>query len=197
MKKKIVTLEREKRLLQRKLWVHRKRESKLKGQIKRQNQQLKKLIETIDDLKQRVEEDSRMLELQSNDLNELHIYFQELTLFQGRSGISVAAKGDEMSKPFWILRKHQRNLEMVTRPHIKSIIRASSEKCIVSKYIGKCASECSIPGHDCACAFYTALLVATQDSPHIIHTFLHLMLQEHFSEPCHHLFSRILSEVTE
>ena len=195
MKEEMDHLVREKQFLCSKIQVYRKRELEYKGVIKKQTEKLMELCEMSIKLKHKAEEDDRMLELQSNDLIELKICLYELSLLQSKDRMPVKEELEGSSKAFWVLRKHQKNLVMVTRPHIKAIISASSENGIVSENIGKCATNCSIPHHDCVNSFYKALLITVKDSPCILNKFLQLILQQNISKSCNCLLSQIAAEV--
>ena len=155
--------------------------------------QLKSVVISIEELKEKAKESDQRVETQQNDLVEYKISMQEFYL----SFDSSLPHQEPMPtcKQFWILRKHQKNLMVLTKPFIYGIIIASTEGGLVSTNIGKCAVNCSIPGHDCAGGFYKALLVTVGNSPHMLEVFLQMMLNNFDGQPLGRLCKRMLVEL--
>ena len=157
--------------------------------------QLKSVVINIEELKEKAKESDQRVEMQQNDLVEYKISMQEFCL----SFDSSLPHQEPMPtcKQFWILRKHQKNLTVLTKPYIDGIIIASTEGGLVSKHIGKCAVNYSIPapGHDCAGGFYKAPLVTVGNSPHTLEVFLQMMLNNFDGEPLRRLCKRMLVEL--
>ena len=158
--------------------------------IRKQNEQLLEMAAMIDELTVSANEDDRRIEVQSNEVRGLQIALEEMSLLS-----FPPRKESYGGKNLWILRKHERNLIMVTRPYTKIIINESAMIGIVSKNIHKCATECSIPGHDCTSGFYKALMVSVENRANVLQRFLEMILRQKRLEPCHRLCSQILSEV--
>ena len=198
----INTLRKENRVLEKELKLLGNRVSELEDLLNKQTKQMEGLLETIDDIKEKSEEDDQRIEVQHNDMIEQQIALQELFLSLqmsdkscGHPGFKVANNEVDNSKHLWILRRHQRNLVSVTKPFIPRVIKTSEEAGIVSRNVGRCATKCSIPNHDCASGFYKALLVSVGESPRVLEIFLKMMVKEFDSEPCSRLCSQILDEV--
>ena len=185
----------------RKLELTENRALHLESLLDKRNIQIEELLDINDELKERCEENDQRIEATQNDLKEhqivLHEFFQVSKMPFELPDIFQEAAATNFPKHLWILRRHQRNLVSITKPHIQKIIKVSSEAGIVSKIIGKCATNCSIPNHDCASGFYRALLVSVGDSPRVLEIFLQMMLDEFQSEPCSRLCSQMLHEVNE
>lgn len=155
-----------------------------------------KLSKDVVELRQKMHWSERRLEIQRNDLIEqsfsvYELYFT-LKMAKGEVCLEIANK---LSRPVMILRKHQRNLIFLTKPHINHIITSASAAGIVSKTIGECAETCSIPNHDCTQGFYKALLVSVDNSADMLERFLRLVMEEVDSVPCRSLCKRMLQEL--
>lgn len=156
----------------------------------------------VNALEVKSDQNERRLEFQRNELKQQHVTMQEC--FIGRQiGVSPSqlcflpgTTVRETSKQVWVLRKHQQNLVLLTRPHIREIITIAVEAGFVSENIGKCATDCSLPDHDCAAEFYKALLVRVCEAPHVLENFLQLLLEVlKENESCRHLFTGMLKEI--
>ena len=172
--------------------------TELHDKLEKRNVQVKELVNTIDELKEKSEETDQRIEIQQNDLKEQQICMHEFFLsLQLPECVQTPTVGKN-SKQFWVLRKHQRDLTALTKPNINAIIKASVEAGIVSRNIGRCATKkCSIPNHNCTSGFYKALLVNVSDSPHILKKFLQMMVDKFEFEPGGQLCLKMLNEVNE
>jgi hypothetical protein len=175
--------------------------------LQKRNEAVQKLATTVNELSEVTDENERRLEMQQHELKELRAILREMFIAQemkrGASFSNVCnvyfgtgARAGEMSQEFWVLRKNRRNLCIITQPHIQQIIRAALEACLVSENIGKCATKCPTPGHDCTEGFYKALQVKVGEAPHTLKVFL-LLIQEKIkdSESLQLLCSRMLAEI--
>lgn len=153
--------------------------------LEKRRSKLEKLERMVDVLETKSEQNERRVELERNKRKKQQAMMQEI--FIGRQLKNCVPLTDvvvlpdttagEVSKPFWVLRSQQENLIATTRPFIFQIIGAAAGAGIVPKSIGKCAKEYH-SNHDCATAFYTALLVRVGESPTILREFLELMEEE-------------------
>ena len=174
---------------------------KLITELEQRTNKLQTLATTINTLKEATEENERQMEMQQNELKQQRTALRELCTALGAlefcdSSLTTGATAGENSQAFWVLRKHQRNLVIITRPYRQQMIKAAVEEGLVSENIGKCALKCSIPNHDCVDEFYKALLVRVGESPEALEAFLYLMQQKlKKSRPCCQLFNKMLDEI--
>ena len=172
--------------------------------LQKRNEAVHKLATTVNELSEVTDENERRLEMQQHELKELRAILREMFIAQEmKRGANVCnvyfgagARAGETSREFWVLRKNRRNLSIITQPHIQKIIRAASEAHLVSENIGKCATKCPTPGHDCTEGFYKALQVKVGEAPHTLKAFL-LLMQEKLedSESLQLLCSQMLAEI--
>ena len=193
------------RNVERQLKLAQHKITELNAELENRDEKLQMLITTVTTLKRASEENERRMEMQQNELKQQRTALRELFTAQKMKGglgfcdyyFTASATAGENSRAFWVLRKHQRNLVMLSRPYTKQIIEAAMEKGLVSENIGKCAVKCSIPNHDCMDGFYKALLVRVGESPDVLEAFLYLMQQKlKESQPCCQLFSKMLDEIS-
>ena len=190
--------------VEQKLKVAEEKKMELSTLLKRRDEMLQELATTINELEEKFGENELLIEMQKNELKEQSTILREMHVaLRLKRGSKCCDLHDdfffcaESSQEFWILRKYQRNLVLVTKPHIREIIKAAMEAGLVSENIGKCAVKCLIPQHDCADGFYKALLVKVDESPEALKLFLE-MVQERLKEskPCQQLCNKMLAELS-
>ena len=173
--------------------------SRLNILLEKRSGKLEKLEKMVGVLATKSEENERRIELERNKRKQKQVIMQEIFMKrQLKTGVPLSrlsvlpgTKAGEVSKEFWVLRSHQNNLISTTRSFIYQIIRATAAAGVVSKKVGKCAVNCTIPDHDCAASFYESLLVRVGESPTTLQHFLQLMEKE-FMQP---IFAKMLKDV--
>lgn len=174
----------------------------LKRTLQRRNNQVKELSGIVHKLHMTTSQHQRRIELQRHQLEEQEGMLLELYValqMRGSCPHSLAAQElglrlKHTSKEYWLLRKHRRNLERVTKPIIQSLIKLSHAAGLVSSSIGSCALDCPSQDHDCTEEFYKALQATVSKRPEAFTQFLEILRDNSDSPLCQQLCQKMWME---
>lgn len=194
--------------MEQKLRAAEEKNTKLTALLEKRTEMLRKFGKTIATLEEEFGDNERQLEMQRSELKEQYAILREMhtALLMKTDGkcweihhkLSELGLPGENCQQFWVFRKHKQNLVILTKPHIQEIIKAATEAGLVSESVGKCATKCPFPNHDCTTEFYKALQVKIGESPDTLKIFLQLVQDKcKESQPClQFIHKKILNEIT-
>lgn len=163
------------RCLCQKLEESEARVKQLERKYKRKCNMFDELEELMKVLEAKCTENALEVKLQKHKLIQQRVVMEEYFIGQKLKQEHMKALTwpyPHFAREVWVLRSHQENLVILTKPFVGKIVKVAEKAGIIS---GLPQNEATINDHELATAFYEALITSVAESPDLLLKFLRLM----------------------